>query len=70
MFDIAELENFTLMWSGSISGISEPLLMSRDRLQWNLDTGKPLGPRQIEVSPEWTLGRGVLIINQQIKFLY
>ena len=42
MLDIAELENFTLMWSGSISGISEPLLMSRDRLQWNLDTGDTL----------------------------
>ena len=43
-------------------------LFAMETVQWNLYSGRtPLGLRQ--VSPEWRLGWGLLIINQQIKLI-
>ena len=45
-------------------------IVSRNNLQWNLYSGDTLGTKAsvscMEVSPEWRLGWGSLIINQQI----
>ena len=44
-------------------------LFAMETVQWNLYSGRtPLGLRQ--GSPEWRLGWGLLIINQQIKYYY